>query len=74
MPSRRWSRASARVFRPLKGASAALLEGELAFEGVEDGFDPLPDPAEFADAWLPVLPVGSDKVLATPSSGTATAA
>ena len=49
-------------FDALKGACAVLFEGELAFESVEDGFYPLPDPAEFAEAWLLVLPVGSDEV------------
>jgi len=37
-----------------------LFEGELAFEAVEDGLDPLPDPAEGAKARLFVLAVGTD--------------
>lgn len=51
-------------FDALKGACAVLFEGELAFESVEDGFYPLPDPAEVAEAWLLILPVGSDEVAA----------
>ena len=34
---------------PGQGAAAVLLEGELAFEGVEDGLDPLPAAGEAAE-------------------------
>src|SRR5450432_285401 len=31
--------------QPGRGASAVVFEQELVFEGVDDRFDPLPDPA-----------------------------
>ena len=43
-----------------------LLEGELAFEGVDDRLDPLADPAEFAEPWFLALAVGAQKI--APSS------
>ena len=45
-----------------EGAPAVLFEGELAFEGVEDGLDPLPDTAEFSEAGFLVFAVGADQV------------
>ena len=47
-----------------EGPSAVLFKGELAFEGVEDGFDPLPDAAEVPEAGLLVFAVRADQVRA----------
>jgi hypothetical protein len=44
------------------GPSAVVFEAELAFEGVENGFDPLPDAAEFAESRFLVLAVRADQV------------
>ena len=47
-----------------QGPPAVVFEGELAFEGVEDGLDPLPDTAEFAETGFLVLAVRADQVSA----------
>ena len=45
----------------LGGAAAMAFQGELVFEGVEDGFDALADPAQAANSvWL-VAAVGAQE-------------
>src|SRR6218665_733329 len=46
------------------GSAAVVFGGELAFEGVEDGLDPLPYLAEFAESGFFVFAVGADQVCA----------
>lgn len=43
------------------GSTAGLFKGELAFEGVKDGLDPLPDAAGVSEAWFIVVAVGADQ-------------
>ena len=43
------------------GAPAVLFEPELALEGVVDGLDALPDPAQLAVAPALVAPIRSDE-------------
>jgi hypothetical protein len=45
-----------------QGPSRVLFQGELAVDGLEDEFDPLPDSAESAEAWLLVLAVRADQM------------
>ena len=44
---------------PGDGSAAMVFEGQLAFQRVEHGFDPLPDAAEFPEPWCLVLAVGT---------------
>ncbi len=44
---------------PVGGASAVAFQAQLAFEGVVDGLDPLPDPAQAAVAEGFVASVGA---------------
>jgi hypothetical protein len=50
--------------RPRPGSFRRVLEGELAFEGVEDGLDPLSLPGELPEPGGLVLAVGPDQVRA----------
>src|SRR5438067_1934409 len=43
------------------GSPAVLFESELALEGVVDGLDALPDPAQLAVAWALIAPIRSDE-------------
>ena len=45
-----------------QSAAAVLLEGELAFEGVEDCLDPLPLAGELPEPGCLVFAVGADQV------------
>lgn len=46
----------------VQGAPAVVFEGELAFEGVDDGLDPLPVAGQLAEPGWFVLAVGADRV------------
>lgn len=49
---------------PGNGPTAVVFEGELAFQRVEDGFDPLLDAAEAPEPGCLVFAVGADQVRA----------
>jgi len=44
------------------GASAVVFEGELAFEGVENGLDPLAYAVKLSEAGFLVFAVGADQL------------
>lgn len=46
------------------GASAVVFEGELAFQGVKHGLDPLPDATEAPEPWVLILAVGAHQMRA----------
>ena len=46
-----------------EGSSAVAFEAGVAFQGVEDGFDPLADAADVPEPWFLVFAVGSDQVM-----------
>src|SRR5215475_16135566 len=50
----------------LGGPAAVAFEVELAFEGVVDRLDPLPDPASRPMSWRLVAPVRADQVQEEP--------
>src|SRR5918993_5694031 len=45
----------------LDGVGAVAFQAELVFEGVEDGLDPLADPAQVAEPGRLISPVGADQ-------------
>jgi hypothetical protein len=63
MASRRGAGVNAEV-----GAGAVFFQGQLPLEGVEEGLDPLADPADGAVAWGLIAAVGADEAQPETSS------